>query len=319
MDNDKKQPIIIKKIKKADHATHHGGSWKIAYADFVTAMMAFFLLMWLINVTSEEQRRGIANFFDPISSGSKLGGSQGVMGGTSIKEKEGNLNSPSSRITIKPAPPTEKGQGGQAAGDSKSQEDSATKFAGMTEEEKQKIIAQKDIESKLINTQTYKNKAEEEHAFKDISDQVKQAMESVPELKELKDNVSIEETKEGLRINIVDQNNQSMFPSGSSRMYKQMHQILTQVARAIKDVPNKIDISGHTDAVPYTNNSLFSNWELSAERANATRRVLAESGITDNRFDSVIGRADRDPFDSQNPKSPSNRRISITLLREIKV
>ena len=141
----------------------------------------------------------------------------------------------------------------------------------------------------------------------------------MPELKALKNNVNITETREGLRINIIDQNNQSMFPSGSSRMYKQMHQILTQVAKAIKDVPNKIDISGHTDAVPYTNNSLFSNWELSAERANATRRVLAESGIMDNRFDSVIGKADRDPFDSEDPKASSNRRISITLLREIRV
>lgn len=319
MDSDKKQPIIIKKIKKSGHGAHHGGSWKIAYADFVTAMMAFFLLMWLINVTSEEQRRGIANFFDPIASGSKMSGNQGVMGGTSIKEKDGTLSTSNSRITIKPAPLTEKGHGGQAAGDSKNKEDDAHQFAGMTEEEKQKIIAQQDIQSKLVATKTYKNKEEEENSFKGISDQVKQAIESIPELKELKNNVNIEETKEGLRINIIDQNNQSMFPSGSSRMYKQMQQILTQVARAIKDVPNKIDISGHTDSVPYTSNSLFSNWELSAERANATRRVLAESGISDTRFDSVIGKADRDPFDAENPKSASNRRISITLLREIKV
>lgn len=319
MDDNKKNLIIIRKIKKSSHATHHGGSWKIAYADFVTAMMAFFLLMWLINVTSEEQRRGLANFFDPISSGSNIGGNQGVMGGTSIQETAGNQSTSTSRISIKPAPPTEKGQGGQVAGDAKSQEDNATQFAGMTEEEKQKTIAQQDIESKLIATQTFKNKAEEEHAFENISNQVKQAMESIPELKELKNNINIEETKEGLRINIIDQNNRSMFPSGSSRMYKQMQQILIQIAKAIKDIPNKIDISGHTDAVPYTNNSLFSNWELSAERANASRRVLAESGIMDNRFDSVVGRANRDPFDLQNPKSPSNRRISIMLLREIKV
>lgn len=319
MDKDKKQPIIIKKIKKGGHGGHHGGSWKIAYADFVTAMMAFFLLMWLINVTSEEQRRGIANFFDPFHAGSKVSGNQGVMGGLSIKEKEGQLEDSTSRITVKPAPLREKGKGGEVAGESKDREDDASKFAGMTEEEKQKIIAKQDIESKLIQTKTYKNKEEEEKAFKDISDQVKQAMEAVPELKELNNNIKIEETKEGLRINIIDQNNQSMFPSGSSRMYKQMQQILTQVAHAIKDVPNKIEISGHTDAVPYTNNSLFSNWELSTERGNATRRVLAESGINDNRFDAVLGKADRDPFDAENPKSPSNRRISITLLREIKV
>ncbi|WP_032112351.1 flagellar motor protein MotB [Candidatus Paracaedibacter symbiosus] len=319
MSDEKKQPIIIKKIRKAAHHAHHGGSWKIAYADFVTAMMAFFLLMWLINATSEEQKRGIANFFDPISAGTSVGGNVGVMAGLSIKEKDGTMEESSSRIAIKPAPPTEKGHGGQAAGDSKSQEEDASKYAGMTEEEKQKIQAQKDIESKLINTRTFKNKAEEERAFKEVSNQVKQAMESAPELKELRDNISIEETKEGLKINIIDQNHQSMFPSGSSRMYKQMHEILVQVARAIKDIPNKIDISGHTDSVPYTNNSLFSNWELSAERANATRRVLAETGVADSRFDSVVGRADKDPFNGNDPKDASNRRISITLMREIPI
>lgn len=317
--SDEKLRPIIKKIKKIEGHGHHGGSWKIAYADFVTAMMAFFLLMWLLNATSEEQKRGIANFFDPISVGKSVGGNQGVMGGMSIKDSQGTLDSPSSRITVKPAPPTEKGQGGAGAGDAKTQEQDTTNFAGMTDEEKQKIIAQQDIESKLVSTKGYKNKAEEEQAFKDISEKVKQSIQSNPELQELQNNLSIEETKDGLRINIIDQSHLSMFPSGSSRMYKQMQDILTQVANAIKTVPNKIDISGHTDAVPYINNSLFSNWELSAERANATRRVLAQGGVVDNRFDSVVGKADKDLFDANDPNAASNRRISITLLREVKI
>lgn len=318
MSNEKDRPIIIKKVRKVSGHAHHGGSWKIAYADFVTAMMAFFLLMWLLNATSEEQKRGIANFFDPISVGKSNGGNQGVMGGMSIKDSEGTLDEQTSRITIKAAPPTEKGLGGNATGESKKQEADATKYAGMTEEEKQKLLAQHDIDSKLVHTSTYKNKTEEEQSFKNISESVKQAIEANPELKDLQNNVSIKETKDGLRINIIDQNHQSMFPSGSSRMYKQMQEILKHVANAIKSVPNKVDISGHTDAVPYTTNSMFSNWELSSERANATRRVLAQGGVVDNRFDSIIGKANTDPFDETHPKSASNRRISITLLREIK-
>lgn len=320
--SDKQNPIIIKKVKKASHEGHHGGSWKIAYADFVTAMMAFFLLMWLISSTSEEQKRGIANFFDPMSSEKSSGGSQGVMGGMTVKEKEGVQDEASSRITLKPTPPVEKGQGGGHAGESKTQEEDAANYAGLTEEEKKKIEAQaeaqKDIESKLVQTATYKNKAEEEKSFENISENIKSAIESAPELKELSQNINIEETKEGLRINIIDQNKQSMFPSGSSRMYKQMQDLLERVASAIKDAPNKIDIAGHTDAVPYSPTSMFTNWELSAERANATRRVLAQAAIPDSRFESVIGRADKELYDTSNPKSPNNRRISITLLREVK-
>lgn len=316
--SNKNNSVIIKKVKKVAPAEHHGGSWKIAYADFVTAMMAFFLLMWLISSTSEEQKRGIANFFDPISSATSIGGSQGVMGGMSIKEKEGTLDASSSKIVIKPTPPTEKGIGGYSSGESKNQEEDAANYAGLTEEENMKIESQKVDELKTTETTTFKNKAEEDKALKNITENVKQAIENTPELKELSQNISIEETKEGLKINIIDQSKQSMFPSGSSRMFKQMQDLLIKVASAIKDVPNKIDISGHTDAVPYSTTSMFSNWELSAERANATRRVLAQSSIPDYRFNSVVGRADKELFDIEDPKSANNRRISITILREIK-
>lgn len=318
MSNGKERPLIIKKVRKVEGHGHHGGSWKIAYADFVTAMMAFFLLMWLLNATSEEQKRGIANFFDPISAGKSTGGNQGVMGGLSIQEKDGSLDAPNSRITVKPAPPAEKGEGGNTAGESSTQESDTTQYAGMTEEEKQRMKAQQDIASKLLSTAGYKNKEEEEKAFKEVSKKVQQAIEMNPELKELKNNINIEETKEGLRINIIDQNQSSMFPSGSSRMYKQMQDILTQVAHAIQSIPNKIEISGHTDAVPYSNNNLFSNWELSTERANASRRVLSQTGIAIHRFSAIIGKASTDLFDKTDPKAASNRRISITLLREVK-
>ena len=139
---------------------------------------------------------------------------------------------------------------------------------------------------------------------------------SIPNLKELYDNVIIEQINEGLRIQIVDQMKRSMFPTGSSRMYKQMQDLLQHVARAIKDVPNKIKITGHTDAVPYTPNSLFSNWELSTERANASRRVLADNGVDDSRFVAVTGVADRELLNDSDPSSAQNRRISIVLLNQ---
>jgi len=146
----KQQPIIIKKIKKGGAHPHHGGAWKIAYADFVTAMMAFFLLMWLLNATSEEQKRGIANYFDPFAAEAKGGGNMGVMGGTSVKENQGSLDDKSNRVALKPTPLTEKGAGGNAAGVSHKQNADASDTGGMTENDKDNAEAKKDIQEKLL-------------------------------------------------------------------------------------------------------------------------------------------------------------------------
>lgn len=315
-------PIIIKKIKKGGDHGHHGGAWKIAYADFVTAMMAFFLLMWLLNATSEEQRRGIANYFDPFAAEAKGGGNMGVMGGTSVKEDEGSLDDKSNRIALKPTPLTEKGAGGNGAGVAHKQDADAQDTGGMTEEEKENIKAKQDIQDKLIKQDpqptNYKSKAEEEKALHSVSNNIKKIMEQNSELKKLGDHIHMQMTPEGLRISIVDQIKTAMFPSGSSRMYKQMEDILKTVAAAIKDVPNAINVEGHTDGSQYTSNSLFSNWELSSERANASRRILEQNKVDSNRFQSVIGKADRELLDKRFPKNPQNRRISITLLRDFK-
>lgn len=315
---------IIKKIKKGGHHAHHGGAWKIAYADFVTAMMAFFLLMWLLNATSEEQKRGIANYFDPFASQAKGGGNMGVMGGTSVKESDSSLNDTSNRIALRPTPLTEKGPGGQGAGAAKTADSTAIDTGGQTEDDLQKEKAKQAIEEQLLKKKQdasqspYKSAQEEEKALNDVSDKLKKTLESTPELKMLTDNLKVEMTPEGLRISILDQTKTAMFPSGSSRMYKQMQDLLGTVGKAIKDVPNKIALEGHTDGTAYPANSLFSNWELSTERANASRRVLSQSGVAESRFESVVGRADRDLLDPKNPQNPQNRRISITLLRQIK-
>lgn len=319
----KPQAIIIKKIKKAAHHGHHGGAWKIAYADFVTAMMAFFLLMWLLNATTEEQRRGIANYFDPFAAEAKGGGNMGVMGGTSVKEQDGSLDDKSNRISLRPTPLTEKGAGGTAAGNVKTQEKDAIENGGMTEEDKSKSMARQDIQDKLMKQnnlvpQKYKSKEEEEKTLKSVTENIKKVIESKPDLAKLKDHIHMEMTPEGLKISIVDQIKTAMFPSGSSRMYKQMEDILKVIAVAIKDVPNKLSITGHTDGAQYQKGSIFSNWELSAERANASRRILSQNGIDDHRYESVTGKADRELSDVKHPENPQNRRVTITLLREFK-
>ncbi len=322
--SDKPVQPIIKKIKKVSGHAHHGGAWKIAYADFVTAMMAFFLLMWLLNATSEEQRRGIANYFDPFASTSKGGGYEGVMGGTSIKETQGAMDDAAENaIRVKPMPPTERGQGGTAAGETEHPDVNANDNGGKTEDVKKQDeeSAKKDIENNLIKAsqaQTYKSQQEEESKLNEVSEQIKQTIEKMPDLKELNQNIKIVLTKEGLNIEIIDHLKNAMFPSGSSRMYKQMEDILKVVATAIKGVPNKLNIIGHTDANQYAQRSLLTNWELSTDRANASRRILTENGVDKSRINSILGKADTELADPQNPMAPENRRVVITLLRQVK-
>lgn len=338
-----KPPIIIKKIKKGGGHGHHGGSWKIAYADFVTAMMAFFLLMWLLNATSEEQKRGIANYFSPVSVGTQGGGNWGVMGGMSIADKSGTMSASKSEIEVKPQPTREKGLGSTSKIQGKTASISPQEMVKHNdseeekkEEDEKKAAEDQDEDAKKDSNKDNNKLAEasihgedvapvaekvtnlekEQKLFKEISEQLKQSIQKSPELKDLFDNMIIEQTEEGLRIQIIDREKKAMFPNGGSRMYKQMQDLLEHVAQAIKNIPNRISISGHTDASPYANNRTFGNWELSTERANASRRVLRDSGVDESRFESVVGRADNELFNKADPKSEENRRISIVLLHQ---
>jgi chemotaxis protein MotB len=280
------QPIIIKRIKKAEHA-HHGGAWKIAYADFVTAMMAFFLLMWLINATSQEQKHGIANYFDPMSMGTKGGGGAGVMAGKTLAAEEESIESTLGTTVITPNRPADKGRGGEGLD------------TPLTKEE-------------LMEEAAFEKEQEQ---FKNIKENLEKSVKENPELKELIKNLIIDETPEGLRIQIIDQNDQAMFPSGSSQMYDHTRKLMQQVANVILNIPNKVSISGHTDANPYRTKN-YSNWELSSDRANASRRVLEEDGINATRFASVVGKESKEHFNTKDPLSAQNRRISIILLRQ---
>ncbi len=296
---DIEQPIIIKKIKKASHA-HHGGAWKVAYADFVTAMMAFFLLLWLLNATTEEQKSGLADYFSPASVSNPSSGSGGVLGGKTISV-EGNRVSaggPSEGGVTLPLPPEARepieneGEGGEGEGGSKT-------AAEIDEENLARLLAEREQEQ-----------------FEAAEEELREAIESVPELEALQDSLLIEQTPEGLRIQLIDQEGVSMFASGSARPNDHLVQLIGLVTEVVTQLPNKVSISGHTDSVPYKTDTGYSNWELSSDRANATRRLMIAAGLAQERVANVQGRADTEPLLPEDTTDASNRRISIVLLRE---
>ncbi len=280
---DELPPIIVKKIKKGGGG-HHGGAWKVAYADFVTAMMAFFLLLWLLNVTTKEQKLGIADYFDPNPKiAMKESGANGMMGGLSIS-KDGAMTSDKQPVNA----PEQSNSPSLRPGQDKITED---KF----QEEKRK---------------------REEASFKKAEEEIKKAIEESPDLKELAKNLMMDMTPEGLRIQIVDSEGKPMFPSGSADMYERTQKLLQNVAQVIRKMPNEISVRGHTDGVPYSKGNGYSNWELSADRANASRRVLINTGFPEKRINNVLGKADKDHLLADKPNDAQNRRISIVLLRE---
>lgn len=265
--------IIIKKtIKKG--GGHHGGAWKVAYADFVTAMMAFFLLLWLLNVTTDEQRNAISNYFDPTHPkvSDSTSGAGGVLGGLSTAP-EGAMVTNVQQIT--PTQPT----------------------------------------TQIPNPQS-KERQEEQERFKEAQEEIKQAIQQVPELAAMAENLIVDMTPEGLRIQIVDSEGRSMFASGSAEMYQETRLLLGKVAEIIRDLPNELSLRGHTDSVPYPPGATYTNWELSSDRAQSSRRVLEEFGFPLERINNVTGKADTEHLVEDDPRNPRNRRISIVLLKE---
>jgi chemotaxis protein MotB len=319
--------IIIKKIKKGGHGGHHGGAWKVAYADFVTAMMAFFLLLWLLNVTTDVQKRGIADYFEPtISAKSEYSGSGGILGGKVIG-KPGAMQQDSSAPSVSIPIPAEKqpddGDDGDEAGDptqavNPGQPSTAEKPSAdqrnTGRSEAADFAAKLD---KITEAAAAKSAAErEERQFTAAEFALRQAMQDIPDLKNLAENLVVDRTPEGLRIQIVDQDKTSMFPLGSSEMSEPARKLMALVTQVVQRLPNKISVSGHTDATPFTRAGSYGNWELSADRANASRRALIASGLPADRIAKVVGVADRDPMVADEPASPRNRRISMVLLHE---
>ena len=288
------QPIIIKKVNKTGHAGHHGGAWQIAYADFVTAMMAFFLLLWLLNAVTQEQLEGISDYFSPDTVSMSNNGSGDILSGTTITKEVVTQNlTASDEVTFDlPSPKAGRGSG---------------------EEQRQR--------QRQLNIGAFSNRLDgkirknEENQFEKAKEKLERAIAGIPQMKQLANSIMVDNTPEGLRIQLLDQDNLAIFPSGGSDMYLHSKKLLKVVSKVILNMPQKISISGHTDAVPFISDSDYSNWELSADRANAARSELQRLAIPETRISHIIGKAATDPIMKMDPKNARNRRISIVLLR----
>ena len=274
-------PIIVKKIKKGGHG-HHGGAWKVAFADFVTAMMAFFMLMWLLGSTTPEQKAAIANYMnDPLATSGPGGsgkspvfdGGDGILDGTGPSAFPQNL-------------PGE--QDFENPGTGAPSDDQAEEIAAQVERER--------MESLL--------------------EDLKKAIDAGQALKPFKDQLLLDITNEGLRIQIVDKENRPMFAVGSPVLQDYTRVILRELVKVINTVENRISVSGHTDRTPYASTNGYSNWELSADRANAARRELVAGGMPEEKIGRVVGLSSSVLFDKANPFSPINRRISIIVMNK---
>ena len=314
---DKNAPTIVIKKKKGGHHGHHGGAWKVAYADFVTAMMAFFLLLWLLNVTTDVQKRGIADYFEPTITSKSNSGAGGVLGGLTVGSP-GSQTLPLSQPNFNPAQnalrqPQEGDDGNEGGGPSTdADKDGGAAMAEIPPDDKNSAG-----DKKLSDAAFKKEAAErEEQRFEEAKKALEDAVNGSPEMQALAKNLKIDDTPEGLRIQLVDQDKTPMFPTGSADMNDQAKKLMALVATAIQKLPNKISISGHTDSTQYALGAKYTNWELSADRANATRREFLSDGVPPDRLSRVIGMADQDPLDKSNAADPQNRRISIVLLRE---
>ncbi|MDH5694102.1 MAG: flagellar motor protein MotB [Gammaproteobacteria bacterium] len=266
------QPIIIKRVKKGGHGGHHGGSWKVAYADFVTAMMAFFLLLWLLNVSNDEILQGISAFFKNPSIVHAAGGAS-----TSV-------------ISLGKRIDAAKGSGEQ-------QRDSDERE--IRDKESQAETALEEIEANQLQS---------------IKEEIEDLLEGNSGLLGLKDQVVMDLTPEGLRIQIVDKKNRPMFDLSSARLKSYASKLLKEIAPILNEVPNKLSITGHTDGRRYFDNGTYGNWELSSDRANAARRTLIRSKLDPNKIARVTGMASELLYNPADPMDPNNRRISILVL-----
>ena len=284
------RPIVIKKIKKGGHDAHHGGAWKVAYADFVTAMMAFFLLMWLINTTSPEQKQGIADYFAPASVSATTSGSGSILAGTALGQDGASANGSRSILekTAPDAPPDAQETGPSAR------------------------TANLDSASEDALREALRKK--EEEAFQSAAASLKQALQDMPELAELSKQLLIDQTPEGLRIQLIDQEGRSMFKEGSPQPNDRARILLRAVAKIVNQLPNRVTIAGHTSATKAGTNP--GDWQLSSGRADASRNILQGGGVAADRIYQVSGKANSDPLYPDDPTLAGNRRIAIVLLRE---
>ncbi|MBE7201245.1 MAG: chemotaxis protein MotB [Parafilimonas terrae] len=272
------QPIIIKKVKKAAHA-HHGGAWKIAYADFVTAMMAFFLLMWLISMTTQEQKIGLAEYFAPASLSPATSGAGGMMYGRALDTSGNKASTPRDAER------------------------------GSAEEDK----AHPTGSDRVSDSDPSRSAANVQANWSAIAS-LRQALQEMPDIAELSKNIVIEPTKEGVNVSLVDQDGRSMFREGSVDPYAHTRRVLEALAPTLRRLPNSLSITGHTAAARPGSARVGEPWNLTAGRALSVREILSGAGVPNDHFASVVGRADTEPVFPDNPYIAPNRRVTITLL-----
>ncbi|MET0529245.1 MAG: flagellar motor protein MotB [Microvirga sp.] len=271
--------IVVKKVKKAAHG-HHGGAWKIAYADFVTAMMAFFLLMWLISMTTQEQKVGLAEYFAPAALSPTSSGAGGMMYGTALDSK---------------------GKKSSAPRDTETGSDEPDDRARMT---KPSRAGELDASRRTANVE----------ANYTAMASLRQALQTMPDIAELSHNIIIVPTKEGVDVSLVDENGRSMFRDGSVTPYERTRRVLEAIAPTLRKMPNRLTITGHTATARPGSAPTIEPWNLTAGRALAVREILAGAGVPDDHFASVNGRADTEPVFPDDPYIASNRRVTISLL-----
>ena len=340
--------IIIRKEEVVEGG-HHGGAWKVAYADFVTAMMAFFLLMWLLNATTEQQKRGIADYFSPNPATPQGSSGAGLMFSGRTPNVDGSLASDRGAVELAPttspitttedegddlAPtiPQERKMAGDAelrggadrperAGRQVADtppvavgEAAATgekpnpASAAAPPPDEKRAPTDRELQAEL--------EKRERAAFERAAQQIRDAVRADPALADLARQLTIDITPDGLRVQVVDEDKRPMFATGSSALSERARALLLKVAPILMKLPEGVSITGHTDGAPYKGGDR-SNWDLSAERANATRRLLVDAGLPEARLRSVAGMADRDPLTPQDRLAAVNRRIAILVLRDV--
>ncbi|GGI69532.1 hypothetical protein GCM10007973_03220 [Polymorphobacter multimanifer] len=281
------EPEVVYRKRKGHAHAHHGGAWKIAYADFVTAMMAFFMLLWILGATNEDQRKGIADYFAPtIIQMQNSGGSNGIMGGRALQTQDGNAPAAIPNGARPVATPG--GGGGPMTAEVTSPDKAANPGRRRTADETRFRMVQRIIDARLAGD---------------------------PTLKGLRGQVRLVRVHDGLRIDIIERADFSMFGSGTAAFTPQALALIRQIAAAVAETPNRLTVRGHTDSVPYAAGPA-NNWTLSTIRADTTRRILTASGIDEARFRRIEGVADTDPYNPKDRRDPRNRRISITLLNQ---
>ena len=270
------KPIVIKRVKKVVGG-HHGGAWKVAFADFATAMMAFFLLLWLLEAATPKQLKAIRGYFSDPQAVTEGGSPYAIDLGGGLRDDQYSGNSPEETPESSP--------------DSK----------GMKLDEKTVEQLAQEIEARKME---------------EMKRTLEARIEANPDLQKFKDQIIMEMTRDGLQIQIVDKESRPMFDSGSDEIKSYMNDILVALAETIGTVPNRLSLSGHTDAQQFVDSPDYSNWELSADRANAARRSLLDGGVKEDQLAQVVGMSSSIPFDKDNPDNPINRRISMLVMKQ---